>query len=126
VLPGATQTELWGKAGIDIAAMPTGMLMDVGEMVDAALAGLDMGEAVTIPSLPDMADWSRFNDARLALGPSLSLAHAAERYRRREKRRKRPCEAGSGPGHRLRRHRARQSRPVHRQRGAAEHRRRLQ
>jgi short-subunit dehydrogenase len=82
VLPGATRTELWGKAGVDIAAMPAGMLMDIGEMVDAALAGLDMGEAVTIPSLPDMADWTRFDDARLALGPNLSRAHAAERYGR--------------------------------------------
>ena len=35
--------------------------MDTDEMVDAALAGLGIGEAVTIPSLPDMADWSRFN-----------------------------------------------------------------
>ena len=37
---------------------------------------------MTIPSLPDVADWSRFNDARLAMGPNLSLAHAAERYKR--------------------------------------------
>jgi hypothetical protein len=49
--------------------------MDADEMVDAALAGLDFGEAVTIPSLPDMAEWSRFNGARLAMGPNLSLAH---------------------------------------------------
>ena len=55
-------------------------MMDTDEMVDAALAGLGIGEAVTIPSLPDMADWSRFNDARLAMGPHLSLAHAARRY----------------------------------------------
>ncbi len=82
VLPGATRTELWGKAGIDVATLPAGVLMDVDEMVDAALAGLDIGEAVTIPSLPDIAQWSRFNDARLALAPNLSLAHAAGRYRK--------------------------------------------
>ncbi len=81
VLPGATRTELWGKAGIDMAAMPADRLMDAGEMVDAALAGLDLGEVVTIPSLPDRADWVRFDDARLALGPNLSLARAAARYR---------------------------------------------
>jgi uncharacterized protein len=62
--------------------MPDGMLMDADEMVDAALAGLDIGETVTIPSLPDMTEWARFNDARLAMGPNLSLAHAARRYRR--------------------------------------------
>jgi uncharacterized protein len=82
VLPGATRTELWGKAGIDIATMPSDRLMDVDEMVDSALTGLDMGEPVTIPSLPEIADWSRFNDARLAMGPNLSLAHAAGRYKR--------------------------------------------
>ena len=80
VLPGATRTEIWGKAGVEISAMPSGMLMDVDEMVDAALAGLDIGEKVTIPSLPDVAEWSRFDEARLAMGPHLSLAHAAERY----------------------------------------------
>ena len=83
VLPGATRTEIWGKAGIDVAAMPAGTVMDVDEMVDAALAGLDIGETVTIPSLPEIADWSRFNAARLALGPHLSREHAAGRYHRR-------------------------------------------
>ena len=34
------------------AAMPADRLMDADEMVDAALAGLDIGQAVTIPSLP--------------------------------------------------------------------------
>lgn len=82
VLPGATRTEIWGKAGIDVAALAADSLMDVEEMVDAALAGLDMGEAVTIPSLPDMAEWSQFDGARLAMGPNLSLAHAAARYKR--------------------------------------------
>jgi uncharacterized protein len=82
VLPGATRTELWGKAGVEVEAMPADSLMDADEMVDAALAGLDIGEVVTIPSLPDIAEWSRFNDARLAMGPNLSLAHAARRYHR--------------------------------------------
>ena len=82
VLPGATRTELWGKAGVDVAVIPADNLMDVGDMVDAALAGLDIGEAVTIPSLPDTSAWSRFNDARLAMGPNLSLAQAARRYHR--------------------------------------------
>lgn len=82
VLPGATRTELWGKAGIDVTAMPAAILMDVGDMVDAALAGLDLGEAVTIPSLPDASEWSRLSEVRLAMGPNLSLAQPARRYRR--------------------------------------------
>ena len=82
VLPGATRTPLWASAGVDVATLPAEMLMDVGEMVDAALAGLDLGELVTIPSLPEAADWARLDAARLALGPNLSRSQAAERYRR--------------------------------------------
>jgi uncharacterized protein len=80
VLPGATRTELWERAGIAIDSLPDAMLMGVDEMVDAALAGLDQGELVTIPSLPRLSDWDAFNVARQSLGPHLSLKHAAPRY----------------------------------------------
>lgn len=80
VLPGATRTEIWERAGLDVDGYPPEMVMEVGEMVDAALAGLDLGELLTIPSLPDYAEWEKVNAARLALGPSLSRNHAADRY----------------------------------------------
>jgi short-subunit dehydrogenase len=82
VLPGATRTEIWARAGIDVAAFPPEVVMDVGAMVDAALAGLDQGEAVTIPSLPNFADWQRFEAARLALAPNLSRRDPAPRFLR--------------------------------------------
>jgi len=81
VLPGATKTEIWGRAGIDHTSLPPEMLMDVGPMVDAALAGLDLGEVVTIPSLPDVGDWEKFNAARLVMAPNLSRNEPAQRYR---------------------------------------------
>lgn len=81
VLPGATRTEIWKKSGTDIAAMPQEMLMDVDEMVDAAIAGLDQGESVTIPALPDVQEWEAATAARLKMSPRLSLQHAAARYR---------------------------------------------
>jgi short-subunit dehydrogenase len=81
VLPGATRTEIWERAGSDIDALPKEMVMEVDELVDAALAGLDAGEQVTIPSLPEHADWEAFTKARQALGPNLSRNHAAARYR---------------------------------------------
>lgn len=81
VLPGATRTDIWAKAGVDVASLPQENLMDVDEMVDAALAGLDQGEAVTIPSLPDPGEWQRFQAARFAMAPNLSRNHAAARYR---------------------------------------------
>jgi hypothetical protein len=81
VLPGATKTEIWERAGIDTSGLPPEMIMDVEPMVDASLAGLDVGELVTIPSLPDVADWEKFNAARLALGPNLSRSEPALRYK---------------------------------------------
>jgi uncharacterized protein len=80
VLPGATRTELWAKGGIDIATLPQEIVMETGDMVDAALSGLEQGERVTIPALPDIADWIAFKIARAALGPNLSRRLPAERY----------------------------------------------
>lgn len=79
VLPGITRTPIWTQE--QIANIPPHMVMDVEEMVDAALAGLDNGEAITIPALPDNADLDAYLAARRALRPNLSLKDAAARYR---------------------------------------------
>lgn len=81
VLPGLTRTEIWERSGIDVNTLPAEKLMHVDELVDAALAGLDQGELITIPSLPDVADWAQFEAARHHLGPNLSHRYAAARYR---------------------------------------------
>ena len=79
VLPGAIATAFWsGSEG----ALPAEMVMSAEDLVDAALAGFDAGEEVTIPSLPDPADWDAFNEARSSLAPNLSRQYAAPRYRR--------------------------------------------
>jgi uncharacterized protein len=81
VLPGATRTEIWERAGADVDKLPPERVMDVEEMVDAALKGLDMGERITIPSLPDIQDLADAEAARLKLSPNLSRDHPAARYR---------------------------------------------
>ncbi|MBK5513192.1 SDR family NAD(P)-dependent oxidoreductase [Pseudomonas sp. TH15] len=81
VLPGVTRTEIWERSGIDASGIPAEMVMEAGEMVDAALAGLDQGELITIPSLPDAADWQAFMAARHVLAPNLSHRSAAQRYK---------------------------------------------
>ena len=81
VLPGVTRTEIWERSGIDASQIPQEMVMEAGEMVDAALAGLDQGELVTIPSLPDAGDWDAFVAARLVMAPNLSKSKAAARYK---------------------------------------------
>jgi uncharacterized protein len=80
VLPGATRTAIWEKAGTDIATLPPSIVMGVDDMVDAALVGLDRGETVTIPSLPDIADWEAYEAARRHMIPKLSLSTPAMRY----------------------------------------------
>ncbi|ARQ02050.1 SDR family NAD(P)-dependent oxidoreductase [Pseudorhodoplanes sinuspersici] len=81
VLPGATATEIWENAGVQLSSLPKEIVMSADEMVDAALAGLDQGETVTIPSLQDGSEWTRYEEARRALSSRLSTDHAAPRYR---------------------------------------------
>jgi short-subunit dehydrogenase len=81
VLPGVTRTEIWERSGIDASGIPAEMVMEAGEMVDAALAGLDQGELITIPSLPDAGEWQAFVAARHVMAPNLSRSSAASRYK---------------------------------------------
>lgn len=78
VLPAGTRTEIWERAGIDASTMSD--LMDVGELVDAALVGFDRREPVTIPPLHDVGRWSALEVARLQLLSGIQQAHVAERY----------------------------------------------
>jgi short-subunit dehydrogenase len=80
VLPAGTRTGIWARAGVDISTMPD--LMDVGELVDAALVGYDRRELITIPPLTDAARWDAMEAARQGVFAGLHQAHAAERYQR--------------------------------------------
>jgi len=81
VLPGVTRTEIWERSGIDATQIPADMVMEAGEMVDAALSGLDQGELITIPSLPNLSEWESYVAARHAMAPNLSKSQAASRYK---------------------------------------------
>jgi len=80
VLPGATRTEFWDVAGMPVENLPSTIVMSVEDLVDSALAGLDLGELATVPSLPSEADWNAFESARAALAPNLSRQKPAARY----------------------------------------------
>ena len=79
VLPGATATEFW-----DIAGYPpqktSEVTMSAEDLVDAALAGLDAGELVTIPGLHDSELWNRWEADRRAISPKFLNAKPAPRY----------------------------------------------
>ena len=81
VLPGPTRTSIWKHNGMDPDAMLPGKIMAVEDLVDAALVGLDAGETVTIPSLPDEALWAQFETSRFGLAPHLAQRDVAARYR---------------------------------------------
>lgn len=80
VLPGITRTEIWERSGKDVSSLPPERTMAVDELVDAALKGLELGERITIPSLPDAQDLADAEAARLKLAPNLSWQHPAVRY----------------------------------------------
>ena len=80
VLPGAVATAFWDRAGLAVSNLPDAIVMTPDDLVDAALSGLDQGELVTLPSLPDAGQWETLNAARLALGPNLSHKTPATRY----------------------------------------------
>ena len=80
VVPGATATEFWDVSTTPLAGLPAEVVMDADEMVEAAIAGFELGETITIPSLPDVADWEAYEAARQNLIPKLSLSSPAGRY----------------------------------------------
>jgi short-subunit dehydrogenase len=80
VIPGVTATDGWALAGRPVHLLPKEIVMSAEDMVDAALAGLDHGEQVTIPPLQDAQDWTKFEAARLALQPRLMNSTPAPRY----------------------------------------------
>ncbi len=79
VMPGATATEFWDVAGY-APQKASATTMSAADLVDAALAGLDAGEPVTIPGLHDGESWTRWEADRRALAPKFANAVPAERY----------------------------------------------
>jgi short-subunit dehydrogenase len=80
VLPGATATDFWDAGGMPVNNLPSEIVMTTENLVDAALSGLDQGELVTIPALPDRAEWDRFEAARRDMSTRLSRTEPAARY----------------------------------------------
>ncbi|PDS48531.1 SDR family oxidoreductase [Rhizobium anhuiense] len=80
VLPAATRTEIWDHSGIDVNTLSG--VMEVDDLVDAALLGFDRREPITIPPLPDAGQWDAYQEARVAMLPNTRQANPAERYRK--------------------------------------------
>jgi len=79
LLPAGTYTEIWERAGIDISN--SSPMMEVNELVDAALVGFDRREQVTIPPLHNDTRWDALDTARQELLSDIKMSEAAARYR---------------------------------------------
>jgi hypothetical protein len=54
--------------------------MSAEDCVDAALAGLDKGETVTLPSVEDASLWETFDATRIKMFQASQTKKAASRY----------------------------------------------
>ncbi|MGO4155579.1 SDR family NAD(P)-dependent oxidoreductase [Cupriavidus sp. YAF13] len=79
VLPAATRTEIYERSGGDISKVPD--VMEVDDLVAAALVGFDRKELVTIPPVPEASAWDAFEQARATLAAGFSNDKPAARYR---------------------------------------------
>ena len=80
VLPATTATEIWDVAGVPLSALDPAIIMTPGDCVDAALAGLDQGEAITMPSVQDMNLFATYDSARTNLYAGSRTGKPASRY----------------------------------------------
>lgn len=80
VLPAGTATEFYDHAGIPLSAFDPAVVMTTENLVDAALAGFDKGEEVTLPSVHDVSLWDVYEQARSALFGATQVGTPAPRY----------------------------------------------
>jgi uncharacterized protein len=80
VNPASTATEIWDNSGIPLSALNQESVMTTENMVDASLAGFDMGETITWPSVADATLWDKYDAARAALFAATQTGKPAPRY----------------------------------------------
>jgi len=80
VLPAASATDIWEVAGLPLSHLDPATVMQPEDVVDAALAGLDQRELVTLPSLEEAQLWSEFLELRGRLFAAAQRSKPASRY----------------------------------------------
>ena len=80
VLPASTATEIWNEKSLPLSALSPETVMTTVNLVDAALAGLDKGEAITLPSVADASLWDKYDAARSTLFAATQTGKPAPRY----------------------------------------------
>jgi uncharacterized protein len=80
VMPGPIRTEFFSSQGVSESIFPPESYLALEQLVDAALAGLDAGESVTIPSMLDEQPWTALEAARREFVKALMSGKVAVRY----------------------------------------------
>jgi short-subunit dehydrogenase len=80
VLPGVTATDIWELGGRPVSSLDPQTVMQADDLVDAALAGLDLREPVTLPTVEDPQLLADYEAARLKLFAATRRNRAASRY----------------------------------------------
>lgn len=78
VLPAATRTDIWTEE--ELKNINPASLMEVDDLVDAALVGFDRKEAVTIPPLHDEKLFEAYEAARIKTFQNVHNSKPADRY----------------------------------------------
>lgn len=80
VAPSATATDIWELSGVPLENLNQEAVMSAEDCVDAALAGLDLGETVTLPSVEDADLWKQFEELSGKLFAAAQNRRPATRY----------------------------------------------
>ncbi|MCY1555400.1 hypothetical protein D9M68_920640 [compost metagenome] len=80
VLPAATATDIWELSGVPMSTLAEGTIMAAEDCVDAALAGLDLGEPITLPSVNEAKLLAAFTEAGATLFSASQTGKPAPRY----------------------------------------------
>ena len=80
VMPGPIRTEFFSSQGVSESVFPPESYLAPEQLVDAALAGLDAGESVTVPSMLDERAWTALEAARTKFLKAMMSGEVAVRY----------------------------------------------
>ena len=80
VMPGPIRSEFFSSQGVSKSVFPPKSYLTPEQLVDAALAGLDAGKSVTIPSMLDEQAWTALEGARAEFVEAMMSGKVALRY----------------------------------------------
>jgi len=80
VMPGPIRTDFFSSQGVSESIFPPESYLAPEQLVDAAFAGLDTGESITIPSMLDEQAWTALGAARAELVKAMMSGKVALRY----------------------------------------------